>query len=59
MVINNYVSLIIFGHPQEPTAGRLIIDLIEELVLRGGGFGMFAGCVAGDSGAAMNVKATS
>ena len=44
MGMNNYGSSIIFGHPQGPTAGRLIMELIEELVIRGGGYGMFAGC---------------
>jgi acetyl-CoA acetyltransferase len=58
MAMNNYGSSIIFGHPQGPTAGRLIIELIEELVIRGGGYGMFAGCAAGDTGAAMIVKVT-
>ena len=58
MTMNNYGSSIIFGHPQGPTAGRLIIELIEELVIRGGGYGMFAGCAAGDTGAAMIVKVT-
>lgn len=59
MGMNNYGSSIIFGHPQGPTAGRLIMELIEELVIRGGGYGMFAGCAAGDTGAAMIVKVTS
>lgn len=58
MAMNNYGSSIIFGHPQGPTAGRLIIELIEELVMRGGGYGMFNGCAPGDTGAAMIVKVT-
>jgi acetyl-CoA acetyltransferase len=57
-IMNNYGSSIIFGHPQAPTAGRLIIELIEEMVLKGGGYGMFAGCAAGDTGAAMILKVT-
>ncbi len=56
MSFNNYGSPIIFGHPQGPTAGRCIIELIEELVLLGGGYGLFTGCAAGDTGAAMIVK---
>jgi acetyl-CoA acetyltransferase len=56
MWINNYGSSMIYGHPQGPTAGRLIAELIEELVLLGGGYGMFAGCAAGDTGASMIVK---
>jgi len=58
MGINNYGSSIIYGHPQGPTAGRLIIELIEEMVMRGGGYGMFTGCAAGDTGACMILKIT-
>ncbi len=32
---NNYGSSLVFGHPQAPTAGRLIIEGIEETVLQG------------------------
>jgi acetyl-CoA acetyltransferase len=53
---NNYGSSLIFGHPQGPTAGRLIIELIEEVVELGGGYGIWAGCAAGDTGAAMVFK---
>ena len=56
MAMNNYGSSIIFGHPQGPTVGRLIIELIEELVMLGGDYGMFAGCAEGDTGAAMILK---
>ena len=56
MWMNNYGSSMIYGHPQGPTAGRLIAELIEELVLLGGGYGMFAGCAAGDTGASLIVK---
>ncbi len=56
MGFNNYGSPIIFGHPQGPTAGRCIIEMIEELVISGGGYGLFTGCAAGDTGAAMVVK---
>jgi acetyl-CoA acetyltransferase family protein len=56
MWINNYGSSMIYGHPQGPTAGRIIAELIEELVLLGGGYGMFAGCAAGDTGASLIVK---
>lgn len=48
--MNNYGSSIIWGHPQAPTGLRAIIELIEELALRGGGVGLFTGCAAGDSG---------
>ena len=56
MWMNNYGSSLIFGHPQSPTAGRLIAELVEELVLLGGGYGLWAGCAAGDTGAALVVK---
>lgn len=48
--MNNYGSSIIWGHPQAPTGLRAVIELVEELVLRGGGVGLFTGCAAGDSG---------
>lgn len=51
--MNNYGSSLIWGHPQGPTGMRLIIELIEELVLRGGGYGLFTGCAAGDTAAAI------
>jgi acetyl-CoA acetyltransferase len=54
--MNNYGSSLIFGHPQGPTAGRLIIEGIEELVMKGGGYLLFAGCAAGDTAAAMVLK---
>lgn len=56
--MNNFGSSLIFGHPQGPTGLRLIIELIEELVLRGGGLGLFAGCAAGDSAMAVVVEAS-
>jgi len=56
MGFNNYGSPIIFGHPQGPTAGRCIVELIEEVVALGGGYGLFSGCAAGDTGAALVVK---
>jgi acetyl-CoA acetyltransferase len=54
--MNNYGSSLIFGHPQGPTAGRLIIEGIEEIVMKGGGYLLFAGCAAGDTAAAMVLK---
>ena len=53
---NNHGSSLIFGHPQGPTGMRLVIELIEELVDRGGGYGLFTGCAAGDTGAAVVLK---
>ncbi|MEE8392285.1 MAG: thiolase family protein [Anaerolineae bacterium] len=54
--MNNYGSSLIWGHPQGPTGHRLIIEMIEELVLVGGGYGLFVGCAAGDTGAGVVVK---
>lgn len=51
--LNNYGCSLIWGHPQGPTGLRAIIELIEELVLRGGGVGLFHGCAAGDSAMAV------
>ncbi|MBU0970606.1 MAG: thiolase family protein [Proteobacteria bacterium] len=53
---NNFGSSLVFGHPQAPTAGRLIIEGIEELSDRGGGYLLFTGCAAGDTGAALILK---
>ncbi len=53
--MNNYGSSLIWGHPQGPTGMRLVIELIEELVLKGGGYGLFTGCAAGDTAAALVV----
>jgi acetyl-CoA acetyltransferase len=53
---NNYGSSLIFGHPQAPTAARLIIEGIEETVMKGGGHMLFTGCAAGDTGAALVLK---
>jgi acetyl-CoA acetyltransferase len=54
--MNNFGSSLIFGHPQGPTGGRLIIEGIEEVVMKGGGYLLFAGCAAGDTAAAMVLK---
>jgi acetyl-CoA acetyltransferase len=54
--MNNYGSSLIWGHPQAPTGLRLIMELIEELALLGGGYGLFTGCAAGDTAAAVVVK---
>jgi acetyl-CoA acetyltransferase len=56
MKMNNYGSSLIYGHPQGPTAGRAIIEMIEELTILGGGYGLFTGCAAGDTAAALIVK---
>jgi len=54
--MNNYGCSLVYGHPQGPTGLRLIIELIEELVLLGGGYGLFDGCAAGDTAAALVLK---
>ncbi len=54
--MNNYGCSLVWGHPQGPTGARLIIELIEELVILGGGYGLFDGCAAGDTAAAVVLK---
>jgi acetyl-CoA acetyltransferase len=54
--MNNYGCPLIWGHPQGPTALRAIIELIEELALRGGGCGLFEGCAAGDTAMATVIR---
>ena len=56
MGMNNYGSSLVWGHPQGPTGLRSVIELIEELVLRGGGYGLFSGCAAGDSAMAVVLR---
>ena len=53
MTMNNYGCSLVWGHPQAPMGTRAIIELIEELVQRGGGYGLFTGCAAGDTGMAV------
>lgn len=52
-ILNNYGCSLIWGHPQGPTGLRCVIELAEELALRGGGWGLFTGCAAGDTGMAV------
>ncbi|MEP7104351.1 MAG: thiolase family protein [Chloroflexota bacterium] len=54
--MNLYGCSLVYGHPQGPTGLRLIAELIETLRERGGGVGLFTGCAAGDSGAAVVVR---
>jgi acetyl-CoA C-acetyltransferase len=51
--MNNFGCSLVWGHPQGPTGLRAIIELIEELALRGGGIGLFHGCAAGDTAMAV------
>lgn len=53
---DNYGCSMIFGHPQAPTVARLVIEGIEEAVIRGGGYVLIAGCAAGDTGAALVLR---
>ncbi len=55
---NRFGSSLIFGHPQGPTGLRLVLELIEELVQKGGGRGLFVGCAAGDTAAALCLEVT-
>lgn len=54
--MNRYGSSLVWGHPQAPTGARLIMELIEELVSAGGGYGLFTGCAAGDTALAIVLK---
>jgi acetyl-CoA acetyltransferase len=54
--MNNHGCSLVWGHPQAPMGTRAIIELIEELVIRGGGFGLFTGCAAGDSAMSVVVE---
>lgn len=51
--INRFGCSLVWGHPQGPTGLRSVIELIEELTLAGGGYGLFTGCAAGDSAMAL------
>ncbi|HRP98672.1 MAG TPA: thiolase family protein, partial [Rhodocyclaceae bacterium] len=51
--MNNWGCSLVWGHPQAPMGTRSVIELIEELALRGGGYGLFTGCAAGDSAMAI------
>lgn len=53
---NHFGSALVYGHPQGPTGIRGVIELIEELAQAGGGRGLFAGCAAGDTAAAICVE---
>ena len=54
--MNNYGCSLIYGHPQGPTGMRGVMELIEELVLHGGGRGLFTGCAAGDTAMAVVIE---
>jgi len=54
--MNPYGCSLIYGHPQGPTGARGVVELIHALEERGGGRGLFTGCAAGDTGAAIVVE---
>ena len=54
--MNNYGCSLIYGHPQAATGSRLMIEGIEELALKGGGYLLFSGCAAGDTAASIVIK---
>jgi acetyl-CoA acyltransferase len=54
--MNNFGCSLVWGHPQGPTGLRALIELIEELAMRGGGTGLFHGCAAGDSAMAVVIE---
>ena len=51
--LNPFGSSLVYGHPQAPTGARGVVELMHALVRRGGGVGLFTGCAAGDTGAAL------
>ena len=54
--LNPFGCSLIYGHPQAPTGARGLIELIWALHDRGGGRGLFTGCAAGDTGAALVIE---
>ena len=56
--MNNYGCSLVWGHPQAPMGTRAIIELIEELAIRGGGHGLFTGCAAGDTAMSVVLEVT-
>jgi acetyl-CoA acetyltransferase len=54
--MNNFGSSLVWGHPVAPMGTRSVIELIEELAIRGGGRGLFAGCAAGDTAMAVVIE---
>jgi acetyl-CoA acetyltransferase family protein len=54
--MNPYGCSLIYGHPQGPTGARALVELMYALEERGGGRGLFTGCAAGDTGAAVVIE---
>ncbi len=51
--MNNFGCSLVYGHPNAPMGMRGVIELVEELTMRGGGWGLFTGCAAGDTAMAV------
>ncbi len=56
--MNPFGCSLIYGHPQGPTGARGLVELMWALHDRGGGRGLFTGCAAGDTGAALVIEVT-
>ncbi|MGZ5725288.1 MAG: thiolase family protein, partial [Caldimonas sp.] len=54
--MNPFGCSLVYGHPQAPTGMRGIVELVEALRHAGGGVGVFTGCAAGDTGAALVLR---
>jgi acetyl-CoA acetyltransferase family protein len=54
--LNPFGCSLIYGHPQGPTGARGLVELAHVLKRRGGGVGLFTGCAAGDTGAAVVIE---
>jgi len=54
--INQLGCSLVWGHPQGPTGLRSLIELIEQMVMQGGGIGLFTGCAAGDSAMSLIIQ---
>ncbi len=54
--MNQFGCSLVWGHPQAPTGMRSVIELIEEMVLDGGGTGLFSGCAAGDTAMSLIIR---
>jgi acetyl-CoA acetyltransferase len=54
--MNPYGCSLVYGHPQGPTGLRAVAELVQALKARGGGVGLFTGCAAGDTGAALLLR---
>ncbi len=54
--MNRFGCSLVWGHPQAPMGTRAVIELIETLVLQGGGLGLFTGCAAGDTAMAVVIE---